>query len=112
MAEYKVNSRHVEDLANGRPVEPGQVVDLSSEDVEKPHNQRLIEEGVLLPVASEEERNEADHKALVAKAEELNIEGALKRMSPETLREKINEAEQEKLESGDVGDNDDNGGSS
>lgn len=48
--DYKVVSDHAEDLADGRVLAPGEVVKLSKEDLEDPHNQRLLEEGKLLDV--------------------------------------------------------------
>lgn len=46
MDRYKVTSRHPEDLADGRVVGPGEVVDgLKADD---PHNKRLLDEGKLV----------------------------------------------------------------
>lgn len=47
-AKFKVSSRHPEDLADGRVVEPGQVV--TRVDTGDPHNQRLVDEGLLIEV--------------------------------------------------------------
>jgi hypothetical protein len=55
--EYKMVGDHPEDLADGRVLGPGEVTELSDEDLEDPHNQRLIEEGVLIPVEETEEQS-------------------------------------------------------
>jgi hypothetical protein len=47
---FKSVSSHVEDLANGRTVEPGGVVSLTGEEQDDPHNKRLIDEGVFIVV--------------------------------------------------------------
>lgn len=49
--EYKVLSDHAEDLADGRMVGPGETIKLSKEDIEDPHNKRLIDEGLLLEIS-------------------------------------------------------------
>lgn len=47
--EYKlVGSTHPEDLADGRVIGVGETVELSDEDLSDPHNQRLLEEGLLI----------------------------------------------------------------
>lgn len=42
-------SSHVEDLHDGRVVEPGGFAELTVEEEKEPHNARLIEEGLLIP---------------------------------------------------------------
>jgi hypothetical protein len=52
--KYKLVGDHPEDLADGRVLGPGEEADLDKEAVGDPHNQRLIEEGLL--IESEEEK--------------------------------------------------------
>jgi hypothetical protein len=40
---------HSDDLANGRPLAIGDVVDLTRDQQAEPHNARLIESGSLIP---------------------------------------------------------------
>lgn len=49
MTEHKLVGNHPEDLADGRVLGPGEVAELSKEDLKDPHNQRLIEEELLIP---------------------------------------------------------------
>lgn len=49
--KYKFVGLNPDELAIGRPLAPGDVVDLSKSDAEK--NSRLIEEGLLLAFPSE-----------------------------------------------------------
>lgn len=51
MTKFLVASRHAETLGDGRPVAPGEHVDLSADAQKDPHNQRLIEDEQLLAVA-------------------------------------------------------------
>lgn len=50
MKTYISVSNHVEDLASGQMVGIGEEVQLSAADEREPHNVRLIEDGVLIPV--------------------------------------------------------------
>lgn len=45
---YKSVSTHVEDLASGRTVAPGEEFYLTTEELQDPHNARLIDEGVVI----------------------------------------------------------------
>lgn len=64
--KYKLISDHAEDLADGRVLGPGEEAELDEEAVEDPHNQRLIEEGKLIPV--EETEAEAEPKPKPSRA--------------------------------------------
>lgn len=50
MSKFIHNSRHAGVLASGAPLAPFQEVELDSEAVKHPHNQTLIDEGVLHPI--------------------------------------------------------------
>jgi hypothetical protein len=47
-SKYRYVGRHIDDLADGRTVEPGQTVALDEAAVADPHNARLIDEGLLV----------------------------------------------------------------
>jgi hypothetical protein len=48
---------HVDDLADGQVLEPGQRVELTDEQLAEPHNRRLIDEHLLIPIpVAKEER--------------------------------------------------------
>jgi hypothetical protein len=53
-SEYKCISDHAEDLSGGQIVAPGESVKLTKEEVEDPHNARLIEESKLIPTKEPE----------------------------------------------------------
>lgn len=49
-ASYKLVGVHLEDLADGRVVAPGDTIVLDQHQADEPHNQRLLQEGQLIPV--------------------------------------------------------------
>lgn len=51
MKDYKVVSRHDEDLADGRIGHPGEIVQLTAEQEKEDHNKRLIEDGLIIEAA-------------------------------------------------------------
>lgn len=53
--EYRFVGSHVDDLADGRTLEPGGFVTLSETDLEAPHNQRLLDEGLLIATNEKED---------------------------------------------------------
>jgi hypothetical protein len=55
LTAYKFVGRHLDDLADGRVLEPGQVCKLDKTAEEHPHNQRLITEGLLIPTKHDKE---------------------------------------------------------
>ena len=60
MNKFVVNSTHAEHLADGQMLAPGQEVTLSAEAQREPHNERLIQTGVLsLPVEADAPQDEA-----------------------------------------------------
>lgn len=61
MAEYKHVGNHAEDLADGRMVGPGEVIELDEDAVRDPHNERLLAEGILIGMD-----NKAEHEAKLA----------------------------------------------
>lgn len=59
--EYKWIGNHPQDLASGQMLAPGEVAELSEDDVRDTHNESLIAEGGLIPLDQE-----ADHEATLA----------------------------------------------
>lgn len=57
MSDFLFVGTHVEDLASGRTLAPGEEVTLSGDELNDPHNKRLVDDGVLIPksVAAEPE---------------------------------------------------------
>lgn len=53
--QHKNVGKHAEELAGGRVVGPGEVVDLSAEDASDEHNKRLIDEGIFIEVEAQPE---------------------------------------------------------
>jgi hypothetical protein len=45
---YKLVGGHLQDLADGRVLEPGQTTTLTSDALADPHNQRLVDAGLLV----------------------------------------------------------------
>jgi len=56
--QYVCTSSHVEDLADGRTVEPGGIVTLDSSAAAEPHNAALIDAGTLLLVETEPQKED------------------------------------------------------
>lgn len=52
---YRFVGQHVDDLHDGRVLEPGAFVNLTAADLEQPHNARLVEEGLLVDADKKEE---------------------------------------------------------
>ena len=50
MTDHLFVGTHVEDLASGRTIAPGETITLSAEEAEDPHNKRLLDEELLIPV--------------------------------------------------------------
>lgn len=48
MTEFRFVGGHTADLASGRVVAPGETVKLTEDELKEPHNQRLVDEGLLL----------------------------------------------------------------
>jgi len=47
---FRFVGRHIDDLADGRTIEPGQFVDLTQAEIDDPHNAQRISEGLLVEV--------------------------------------------------------------
>lgn len=62
--QYRFVGSHADMLANGRPVEPGEFVDLTDDEVREDHNEMLIADGNLIGTdeASEHQANLADRR--------------------------------------------------
>lgn len=48
--KYRCVSDHIEDLADGRMVGPGEVVELEEDSLREDHNERLFAEGKLVAI--------------------------------------------------------------
>lgn len=59
METFIVSSAHVEDLHDGRSLEPGTEVNLSADDLKEPHNTALIEDGRLTSIPETDDEREA-----------------------------------------------------
>lgn len=82
------NSRPVpQDLADGKVLAPGDGVELSDDQLNEPHNARLVEEGVL---AAPEERTKED---LRARLDELGADQPPSKASRDELLEAVAAAE-------------------
>jgi hypothetical protein len=66
---YKMVGDHPEDLADGRVLGPGEVAELSEEDLEDPHNQRLVDEGLLIEADEGEEPKPKTSRAKTTRKE-------------------------------------------
>lgn len=55
---YRYVGRHVDDLADGRPLEPGGYVDLAKDDLDAAHTTRLIADGLL--ISADQKKKEGD----------------------------------------------------
>lgn len=53
--KFRSVSTHVEDLADGSTVAPGEFVHLSEDDLKDPHNERLVAEGILIGTGDKSE---------------------------------------------------------
>lgn len=51
----KYVGRTIADLADGRTLEPGQEIDMTEETLADPHNQRLVDDGLLIAVQTKKE---------------------------------------------------------
>jgi hypothetical protein len=51
-AKFRFVGTHADTLADGRPVEPGEFINLSDEEVEEAHNASLIHDGLLIGTGS------------------------------------------------------------
>lgn len=96
MDEYKNIGRGATDLASGRMLSPGEIVDAEALELgtegDTGHDQRLIDEGVLLYLGPERQPPRLTGEALTARAAELEIEGR-STMNADELRAAIAVAE-------------------
>lgn len=70
-SKYRYVGIHPESLANGRPVEPGEFVDLSDDDFQDPHNEMLLLDGNLIeavePPPEEEQQDSPEEETKSSK---------------------------------------------
>jgi hypothetical protein len=72
--EYRSASTHIEDLADGSQVAPGEAVSLTQKAAEDPHNARLINEGILIEASAPYDERVAAYKAQTEAAERKKAE--------------------------------------
>jgi RNA 3'-terminal phosphate cyclase len=51
--QYRFVGSHADTLANGRPVEPGEFVELTDEDLKEPQNATLLDDGLLMLIGEQ-----------------------------------------------------------
>jgi hypothetical protein len=68
LTEYRFVGSHADALANGRPVEPGEVVKLSDEETKD--NQTLIDGGVLIETSKKSYSRSSSGKSQSKEGEE------------------------------------------
>lgn len=73
MGEYKHVGVHAEDLADGRMLGPGEIVELDEEQIAEPHNARLLGEGILLSLDAQENPDATDGAIELAEANNVNL---------------------------------------
>lgn len=61
--QYRFVGDHADNLASGRPIEPGEFVDLTDAEVRDPFNEALITDGALIGTEPE-----AEHQVKLADA--------------------------------------------
>lgn len=52
MAKYRFVGMHADTLASGQPIEPGEFVNITDEEIEDPHNAALVHDGLLIGTGS------------------------------------------------------------
>lgn len=52
--QYRFIGSHADMLASGRPVEPGEFVDLTDDELREPHNTMLLDDELLLLIKDED----------------------------------------------------------
>lgn len=57
-SKYRFVGSHADNLASGRPLEPGEFVDLTEEQAQESYNAHLLDEGLLISV--EPDKREAN----------------------------------------------------
>lgn len=76
---YRFIGDHAQDLASGRLLDPGEdFIELTPEDLEDPHNVRLIEEGLLVETQTPlehrpEQTPPAEAEGIPAPREEVDV---------------------------------------
>lgn len=71
--EYKNVGGHVEDLADGRMVEPGLVFELDEESIKDPFNKDKIDREVFIPIEQAAAPNATDGAIELAKKHKVNL---------------------------------------
>lgn len=62
--KYKLVGTHAEDLDDGRVVNPGEIFEMDNRrEEENPHNQRLVDEGLVIEVSEKEAQAAEEHLA-------------------------------------------------
>ena len=61
MGKFRYVGSRADQLANGRPIGPGDFVELTDEEIRDPHNETLVAEGKLIGV-----EDDAEHQQTLA----------------------------------------------
>jgi len=72
-SRYRYVGTYADTLGNGQPVEPGEFVDLTEEDLEDSHNARLLEEEKLLSIDEANNPKATDAAEKLAKKEGVDL---------------------------------------
>lgn len=71
--QYRFVGSHADMLANGRPVEPGEFVDLSEEDLAEVHNEMLVADGNLVFIGDSQNPEATDAAVKLAKQNKIPL---------------------------------------
>lgn len=70
---YRFVGSHADALASGRPVEPGEFVELTEEEVNDPYNQTLIKDENLFEVEAVQQPKATDAATKLAKSNDIPL---------------------------------------
>jgi hypothetical protein len=68
--KYRFVGQHADSLDSGRPIGPGEFVDLTDEEIEQPHAAGLIQVGLLVEASGETEDTGGKSRQVRSKAKE------------------------------------------
>jgi pyruvate/2-oxoglutarate dehydrogenase complex dihydrolipoamide acyltransferase (E2) component len=72
---YRYMGSHADMLNSGRPIEPGEFVELTEEELKEPHNAMLLEDDKLMLVDKEAEPNATEAAKELAAENDINLTG-------------------------------------
>ena len=73
MTEHKYVGKHLDDLADGRVLVPGQTYELDDAALAEPHNVQRIDEGLLIPVQTNAGLDATDEAVQLAAANGVDL---------------------------------------